>query len=79
VRPRRALVIQAVVLSMMATLGGRLWYLQTVASPQYVAAANANTVREVVTPAPRGIILDDQAGPWPATAAASSCPWTAPR
>jgi penicillin-binding protein 2 len=62
-RPRRALVIQVVVLAMMATLGGRLWFLQTVASPQYIAAANANTVREVVTPAPRGIILDDQGRP----------------
>jgi penicillin-binding protein 2 len=57
------LVVQAVVLAMMTTLGGRLWYLQTVASPQYVAAAHANTVREVVTPAPRGVILDDQGRP----------------
>ena len=62
-RAQRVLVVQVVVLAMMLTLGGRLWYLQTVASPQYVAAASANTVREMITPAPRGLILDDQGRP----------------
>ncbi len=56
--PRRVLVAQVGALSLMCVLGGRLWYLQTAAADEYTAAALANTVREVVTPAPRGEILD---------------------
>ncbi|MGQ0846303.1 MAG: penicillin-binding protein 2 [Sporichthyaceae bacterium] len=56
--PRRVLVAQVGALSLMCVLGGRLWYLQTAATDEYTAAAHANTVREVVTPAPRGEILD---------------------
>lgn len=56
--PRRVLVAQVGALSLMCILGGRLWYLQTAAAGEYTAAAIANTVREVVTPAPRGLILD---------------------
>jgi penicillin-binding protein 2 len=62
-RSPRVLAVQVVVLAMMLTLGARLAYLQTVAAPQYIAAANANTVREVISPAPRGLILDDQGRP----------------
>ncbi|MGQ0467617.1 MAG: penicillin-binding protein 2 [Sporichthyaceae bacterium] len=56
--PRRVLVAQVGALSLMCVLGGRLWYLQTAATDEYTAAALANSVREVVTPAPRGLILD---------------------
>jgi penicillin-binding protein 2 len=47
----------------MLLLGGRLWYLQALDSNAYAAAANANTTRKVVTPAPRGLILDDLGRP----------------
>jgi penicillin-binding protein 2 len=53
------LVVQAVLLCLMLVVGGRLWYLQGLVSRQYVLAADANTVREVVVAAPRGMILDD--------------------
>jgi penicillin-binding protein 2 len=56
---RRVLVVQAVLLCLMLVVGGRLWYLQGLVSRQYVLAADANTVREIVVPAPRGLILDD--------------------
>jgi penicillin-binding protein 2 len=56
--PRRVLVAQIGALSLMCVLGGRLWYLQTAAADEYTAAALSNSVREVVTPAPRGEILD---------------------
>jgi penicillin-binding protein 2 len=54
----RLFVIQVLVLSLLATLLGRLWYLQVMASDQYTQAAADNRVREVVTPAVRGQILD---------------------
>ncbi len=55
---RRVRVLQGIGLSLMVLLGGRLAYLQSVDSDAYAAAADANTIREVVTPAPRGLILD---------------------
>jgi penicillin-binding protein 2 len=45
----------------MATLLVRLFYLQVVTGESYREAAQSNTVREVATPAVRGLILD-QAG-----------------
>jgi penicillin-binding protein 2 len=54
----RLFVIQVLVLSLLATLIGRLWYLQVMASDHYSQAAADNRVREVVTPAVRGQILD---------------------
>ena len=54
----RLFVIQVLVLSLLATLLGRLWYLQVMASDHYSQAAADNRVREVVTPAVRGDILD---------------------
>lgn len=44
----------------MITLLGRLAYLQVVAGDQYQRAAADNRIREVVTPAVRGLILDSQ-------------------
>jgi len=54
----RLFVIQVLVLSLLATLLGRLWYLQVMASDHYTQAAADNRVREVITPAVRGQILD---------------------
>ena len=56
----RLVVLQVLVLALMVTLLGRLWYLQVVTGEQYKVAATDNRVREVVTPAVRGLILDDQ-------------------
>lgn len=36
----------------------RLWFLQVLSGEQYVAEANANRVRDIPIPAPRGEILD---------------------
>lgn len=59
----RLIVIQVMVLSLFATLGARLFYLQIVSGDTYQAAAAAQTLRQVVVPAPRGLIVDDQGRP----------------
>ena len=59
----RLLVLQVLVLSLLAALVGRLWYMQVVAGEDYQAQASENRVREVVTPAVRGAILDAQGRP----------------
>ena len=41
----------------------RLWYLQILSGPQYVQQANANRIRELPIPAPRGEILDREGQP----------------
>lgn len=58
-RPRlRLFVLQVLVVSILATLLGRLWFLQVYDGEVYAAAASTNRVREVVTPAPRGQVYD---------------------
>jgi penicillin-binding protein 2 len=59
----RLFVLRAVVLSMMVTLLGRLAYLQVWEGEDFVQAAAANRVREVVTPAARGTIVDVTGAP----------------
>ncbi len=59
----RLVVLQVLVVSLLATLLGRLWFLQVLVSDRYKGFADANTVRQVVTPAVRGQILDDQGRP----------------
>jgi penicillin-binding protein 2 len=59
----RLVVLQVLVMSLMLTLGGRLWYLQILASTNYVRAATENGTRQIVTPAPRGMILDSEGRP----------------
>lgn len=59
----RLFVMQVLVLSLLATLLGRLWFLQVVTGSEYSAAAESNRVREVVTQAARGMILDDVGRP----------------
>ena len=57
----RLLVLGVLMASLVMTLMGRLYYLQVVTGEEYKVAAVNNTVREVVEPAVRGLILD-QAG-----------------
>jgi penicillin-binding protein 2 len=54
----RLVVIQILVLSLLGTLGGRLWYLQIREGDEYAAKASGNHVQQVVEPAVRGSILD---------------------
>ncbi len=55
----RLFVLRVLVVSLLLTLFGRLWYLQVLASDTYQRAAADNQLRDVVTPAPRGQVLDD--------------------
>ncbi len=55
---RRLRLLGAVVAILLAALLARLWYLQVLASERYTKLAAGNRVREVVLPAPRGLILD---------------------
>lgn len=59
----RLFVLQALVVSLLGTLLGRLWYLQVLAGGQYTRAAADNRIREIVTPAARGQILDAMGRP----------------
>jgi penicillin-binding protein 2 len=60
---QRVFVLRVLVISLVLTLLGRLWFLQVLSGPQYTQAARANQVRELVDPAPRGQIVDDQGRP----------------
>jgi penicillin-binding protein 2 len=57
----RLIILGILIFSLMATLISRLYFLQIMEGDEYRAAAASNTVREVVEPAVRGLILD-QAG-----------------
>ncbi|MER6028458.1 penicillin-binding protein 2 [Streptomyces sp. NPDC001851] len=59
----RLVVIQILVLSLLGTLGGRLWYLQIRQGAQYQKEASGNHVQQVVDPAVRGDILDARGVP----------------
>jgi penicillin-binding protein 2 len=59
----RIVVLRVMVVSILLTLLGRLAYLQVVEGPRYRAAASNNRIREVVTPAARGQVLDDMGRP----------------
>jgi len=54
----RLLILQVIVLSLLATLGGRLWFLQIRNGQQYSQEAVSNHIRPVLVPAVRGEILD---------------------
>jgi penicillin-binding protein 2 len=54
----RLVVIQILVLSLLGTLGGRLWYLQIREGAAYQKQASGNHVQQVVQTAVRGEILD---------------------
>jgi penicillin-binding protein 2 len=55
----RITVLRVLVISLFATLAMRLWSLQVLQSDHYQSAADDNRVREAITPAPRGMIVDD--------------------
>lgn len=59
----RLIVLQALVLSLFATLLVRLYYLQVVTGDTYSAKAASQSVREVVTQPARGLIVDDMGRP----------------
>ena len=59
----RLIVLGVLVASLVGTLLARLFYLQLVAGDQYKAQAASNSTREVVTPAVRGLILDQHGRP----------------
>jgi penicillin-binding protein 2 len=61
-RPR-LIVLSVLVISLVATLLGRLWYLQVPAAAPYRQAASLNQVRDIVTEAPRGEVVDDKGRP----------------
>lgn len=57
------LVIQIFILTLMAALLGRLFYLQVAAAPRYRDAALSIQSRDVINPAPRGLIVDSSGVP----------------
>ena len=59
----RLFVLRVLVVTVLATLLGRLWYLQVYAGDRYAKAAMDNRVREVVEPATRGMIYDSSGRP----------------
>jgi penicillin-binding protein 2 len=59
----RLVVLSVLVISLVATLLGRLWYLQVLAAPTYRAAAADNQVRDIVTQPARGGVFDDEGRP----------------
>ena len=59
----RLAVLQVLVLSLVGTLLGRLWYLQVLAGDQYERIAADNGRGSIVEPATRGRILDDMGRP----------------
>ncbi|MFJ2953972.1 penicillin-binding protein 2 [Streptomyces sp. NPDC087270] len=59
----RLVILQVLVVSLLLTLGGRLWYLQIRNGQEYDAQANSNHFQQVVTSAVRGSILDDRGVP----------------
>lgn len=62
-RPR-ILVLRVLVVSLLATLIGRLWVLQVHEGNAYKTAAAANQIRDVVTQPPRGEVVDDEGRPF---------------
>jgi penicillin-binding protein 2 len=59
----RLFVLRVLVVSLLATLVGRLWYLQVLAGDTYAKAAANLSTRDIVTASSRGQILDDMGRP----------------
>ena len=57
------LVVQILIVSLLAALLGRLFYLQIAAGPKYCDAALSIQSRDVVAPANRGLIVDSSGVP----------------
>ncbi len=60
---RRLVVLYVVAFSMLAALGGRLYYVQVMDSTSLKQQATQNQTRDVLVPAVRGQILDDVGSP----------------
>jgi penicillin-binding protein 2 len=54
----RIAILGGMALVMFAIVFFRLWYLQVLSGDHYLAEADNNRVREIVSPAPRGKIVD---------------------
>lgn len=59
----RLRLIGVVIVSLMAALVARLWFLQSVDSEQLRSIAEGNLLKEVLIPASRGLILDAKGRP----------------
>jgi penicillin-binding protein 2 len=59
----RLAVVRILVVSMLLTLGARLYYLQVLDQDKLVQTANRQHTREVVLIAPRGAVVDDRGRP----------------
>jgi penicillin-binding protein 2 len=56
---RRLVLIYLIALALLIALGGRLWYLQVMNGTQFKALASESQTRDIVVPAVRGDIYDD--------------------
>ncbi len=54
----RLLLLRLLIVALAAILIGRLWQLQMVTGEKYRLLADANRLRDVDVPAPRGVIYD---------------------
>ncbi|RHW28651.1 penicillin-binding protein 2 [Nocardioides immobilis] len=59
----RLIVIQALAFSLLATLAGRLYYLQVVTGEEYQGKAASQSVRDIVVQPERGLIVDAMGRP----------------
>ena len=59
----RLVVLQVLVVSLLLTLVGRLWYMQVIETTTYQAQVENNATQTITTPAVRGLILDDKGRP----------------
>ena len=59
----RLLVLRVLVLSLLVTLGARLYYLQVLDKNKLTQTANAQHTRQIILPAPRGSVVDDLGRP----------------
>jgi len=55
---RRVELLGVLACVLLAVIALRLWYLQVLTGRRDVALANANVIRKIAIPAPRGLILD---------------------
>ncbi|MBO0832917.1 MAG: penicillin-binding protein 2, partial [Actinobacteria bacterium] len=59
----RLIGVTVVIAALLATLGGRLWYLQVKTHRTYAALSAQERIRSIVQPSVRGEILDDSGNP----------------
>lgn len=62
-RDRRLILVQVLIMSLVATLLVRAAWMQVAEGSNYRNAASGNSVREIVTPAQRGLIVDQNGRP----------------